>query len=55
MLNRFVSRKHRYVRNENIAFLILSPVLLPLLPKIWARNSYEQSFPDYPGCDYVSR
>ncbi len=44
MLNRFVSRKNRYVQNENIAFLILPMVLLPLLPQVWALADYKEWF-----------
>ncbi len=35
MLTRFVERKNRRIKNENIAFLILPLVLLPLLPQVW--------------------
>ena len=44
MLNRFVQRKNRYIRSENIAFLILPMVLLPLLPQIWLSDRYHEWF-----------
>ncbi len=47
MLNRFVERKNRYIRNENIAFLILPMVLLPLLPQLWLLNNYHNWFFKY--------
>ena len=44
MLNRFAQRKNRYIRSENIAFLILPLVLLPLLPQLLFLDTYHNWF-----------
>jgi len=44
MLTRFVERKNRYIRNDNVAFLILPLVLLPLLPQVWLLYSHQDWF-----------
>ncbi len=44
MLTRLAQRKNRYIQNENVAFLILPLVLLPLLPQLWLFNNYYDWF-----------
>ncbi len=44
MLTKLVQRKNRYIQNENMAFLILPLVLLPLLPQVWLLNNYNNWF-----------
>ena len=44
MINQFVNRPNRYIRNENIAFLILPMVLLPLLPQYLFLDRYHDWF-----------
>jgi len=40
MLTRFAERKNRYIKNDNVAFVILPLVLLPLLPQLYLQHAY---------------
>jgi len=47
MLTRLAERKNRYIKNDNVAFVILPLVLLPLLPQLYLQHAYFEWFMEH--------